>query len=154
METWTQIRWRGVVQVLTISGIMVGRFAGISANKYGAPERDETPAGGDSFRRVRFRVLSVVMPVVNVACGQVPIPDDQKILRIALFGRLREVERAGDDGVGVDNPDLVVGNCMLGVDQDPDSRMSKEVRYESTLSTLRAYPNNPAQRYVMMAQTR
>ena len=59
-----------------------------------------------------------------------------------VFGGLREVEAAGDDRRAVDHHDLVVGDGVLGVDLDRDTRVQHEVRRRILLCSLALVENH------------
>jgi hypothetical protein len=65
------------------------------------------------------------VPIRGIPGSQISTLDDQQILRITFLGRFGEVERAGDDRIGIYDRDLVVGDCMLIIDQDWDSGMGE-----------------------------
>ena len=73
-------------------------------------------------------MLSMLPPVGRVLCGQFLAPQDQKILSILFFGGSREIERPGQDGLGVNDHDLVVGDRMPPINEGGDAGMAQERR--------------------------
>jgi len=70
----------------------------------------------------------MILEIPDVAVHQRLVAlHDQQVFGIPLFGRLGEVEGAGDQGAAVDDHDLVVGNGMGRVDKGGDAGMGDEV---------------------------
>jgi len=65
------------------------------------------------------------------------ILDHQQILGILLFGRLGEIEGAGDHRGPVDHYDFVVGNGVLVVDERLDARIDEKRSRTILLRLLR-----------------
>lgn len=73
-------------------------------------------------------MLPMLPPVGRVLCGQFLASQNQEILSILFFGGFREIERPGQDGLSVNDHDLVVGNCMPPINEGRDARMPQERR--------------------------
>ena len=68
--------------------------------------------------RVRLRMIGVGLPVGRVLLGQRRVLYHEQVLRVVLFGGLREVKGSRQDGRLVDHHDLVVGNRVGGIDPE------------------------------------
>jgi hypothetical protein len=64
---------------------------------------------------IRLAMLGVRLPVLRILRRQRLVSDDQEVLRIFLLGGFREIETPRDEGLAVDDDDLVMGNGMLGI---------------------------------------
>ncbi len=69
----------------------------------------------------------MLIPVSTILLRQILVADQQEVFGIPLFGRLGEIEAAGDHDLAVDHHDLVVGDGMGAVDQDRDSDIIEEI---------------------------
>ena len=85
---------------------------------------------------IGVRMCGVGLPVGRVLGGEVRAADDQQVLGVVLFGSRREVEAARNDGLAVDDHDLVVGDGVLGVDLRGDAGVNHEVRRRILLGPL------------------
>lgn len=74
------------------------------------------------FPSINLGMLQMRLPVLRVRGRQIPVADDQQVLGVLLFRRLREVERPGDHCFGVDDHNLVVGNCVPGINHHGNPR--------------------------------
>ena len=72
-------------------------------------------------------MFPVRLPGIDVAHCESQIINDHKVLGVLLLRRLGEIEGAGDDGVRIDDHDLVVSNGMGRVDEGDDAGMGNEV---------------------------
>ena len=60
-------------------------------------------------------MLRMPLPILRVVLGQFLVMDHKKILRIILLCRLGKIEGPSDNGLPVDDHDLVVGDGVLGI---------------------------------------
>ena len=59
-------------------------------------------------------MLAMRLPILRVLCRHSGIPDDHEILRILVLRRVGEVEAARDDGLTIDDDDLIMCNlCAM-----------------------------------------
>jgi hypothetical protein len=72
-------------------------------------------------------MTAVPIPVIKIQLSKVSRSNDQEILRVLLLGRFCEVKGAGDDGVLIDDHDLIVGDRVLGIDIGGDSAFTRNV---------------------------
>jgi hypothetical protein len=64
---------------------------------------------------VKFRVLSVFLPVLDVLFDQDLVLDDRRVFSVLLLGRFGEIETPGYYGCPIDNHDFVMGDEMGSV---------------------------------------
>ncbi len=76
---------------------------------------------GQKIRRERGGVVAVGFPVLEVESGQSGISDGEKIFGIRSFSGFGEVERAGEDPVGVHDDDFVMSNRVAWIDPERDT---------------------------------
>jgi len=69
----------------------------------------------------------VQLEIVFVPLRQGNVVDDQQIFGIAGLGCLSEIETAGDNGLPVNDDDLVVRNHMLRINEDRNASVSQVI---------------------------
>ncbi len=68
------------------------------------------------------------IPVFGVLGSQGRVVNDQQVFRVVFFRLLREIERAGQNGMTVDNNYFVVSDRMPVVDESRDAVVLRESR--------------------------
>jgi len=76
---------------------------------------------------IRLGMRLVRGPVFKIACGEFPKMEHQEVFGVTLFGRLREIEAAGDHGRVVDNHDFGMSDGVRCVNVGGDAAMRREV---------------------------
>mgnify|MGYP006283791119 CR=1 FL=1 len=70
------------------------------------------------------------------------LTDHQQIFRVACFCLLRKVEAARDQGLSVDQYDLVVGNRVFGINIRFDAGMDQKICGRELLGSLALVEND------------
>jgi hypothetical protein len=68
----------------------------------------------------------MIVPVSHVRLGDRGIVYDDKIFRIVLFSRLREVEAPSDDDLVIDNDDFVMRDVVGRIDHNRHAFLFEE----------------------------
>ncbi len=63
-----------------------------------------------------FAVLPMLLPIVPVRLAQLNPSQDEQVFGIAGFGRVGEIEAAGNHRIAINHDHLVVGNGMFPVE--------------------------------------
>jgi len=77
---------------------------------------------------VRLAVREMNVPIRHVLGSQGRVVNDQQVFRITFLRLHREIERAGQNGPGVDNNYFVVSDRMPGVDKCRNAVVLREGR--------------------------